>query len=112
VQARLDVVEIRLAVLEHRVGTGPDTSDLDEQIAQARREKESAVDAQDYEQAAARRNREKELLAAKAARQEQWVAGHSALPLLAERVQQLADEIERLSALLREHGIDPQDKSA
>ncbi len=112
VQARLDVVEIRLAVLEHRVGTGPDTSDLDEQIAQVRREKESAVDARDYEQAAAQRNREKELLAAKAARQEQWVAGHAALPLLAERVQQLADEIERLRAQLREHGIDPQDKTA
>ena len=112
VQARLDVVEIRLAVLEHRVGTGPDTSDLDEQIAQVRREKESAVDARDYEQAAARRNREKELLAAKAARQEQWVAGHSALPLLAERVQQLADEVERLRAMLRQHGIDPQDKPA
>ena len=112
VQARLDVAEIRLAVLEHRVGTGPDTSDLDEQIAQVRREKESAVDASDYEQAAARRNREKELLAAKAARQEQWVAGHPALPLLAEQVQHLADEIERLRALLREHGIDPQDKTA
>ena len=112
VQARLDVVEIRLAVLEHRVGTGPDTSDLDEQIAQVRREKESAVDARDYEQAAARRNREKELLAAKAARQEQWVAGHSALPLLAERVQQLTDEVERLRATLRQHGIDPQDKPA
>src|ERR1700733_15214443 len=112
VQARLDVVEIRLAVLEHRVGTGPDTNDLDEQIAQVRREKESAVDARDFEQAAALRNREKELLAAKAARQEQWVAGHSALPLLAERVQQLADEIERLRALLRGHGIDPQDKTA
>jgi len=112
VQARLDVVEIRLAVLEHRVGTGPDTTDLDEQIAQVRREKESAVDARDYEQAAAQPNREKELLAAKAARQEQWVAGHAALPLLAERVQQLADEIERLRALLREHGIDPQDKTA
>jgi ATP-dependent Clp protease ATP-binding subunit ClpA len=112
VQARLDVVEIRLAVLEHRVGTGPDTSDLDEQIAQVRREKESAVDAQDYEQAAALRNREKDLLAAKAALQEQWVAGHPALPLLAERVQELADEIERLRALLREHGIDPQDKTA
>ena len=112
VQARLDVVEIRLAVLEHRVGTGPDTSDLDEQIAQVRREKESAVDALDYEQAAALRNREKELLASKAARQEQWVAGHPALPDLAERVQQLADEIERLRALLRQHGIDPQDRPA
>jgi Clp amino terminal domain, pathogenicity island component len=112
VQARLDVAEIRLAVLEHRVGTGPDASDLDEQIAQVRREKESAVDARDFEQAAERRNREKELLASKAARQEQWVAAHSTLPVLAERVQQLADEIERLRALLREHGIDPQDKTA
>jgi ATP-dependent Clp protease ATP-binding subunit ClpA len=112
VQARLDVVEIRLAVLEHRVGTGPDTSDLDEQIAQVRREKESAIDAQDYKQAAALRDREKELLASKATRQEQWVAGHSPLPDLAERVQQLTDEVERLRAVLRQHGIDPQDKPA
>ena len=68
VQARLDVVEVRLAALERRVGTGPDTSDLDEQIAQVRREKESAVDAKDYAQAAALRDREKELLASKATR--------------------------------------------
>jgi ATP-dependent Clp protease ATP-binding subunit ClpA len=111
-QARLGEVEQRLAAIEQRLGTGPDTSDLDEQIAQVRREKESAVDAQDYEQAAALRNREKELLASKAARQEQWAAGHSTLPVLAERVQQLADEIERLRVLLRQHGIDPQDKPA
>ena len=81
-------------------------------LREVRREKESAVDAQDYEQAEAQRNRETELLAAKASRQEQWVAGHSALPLLAERVQELADEIERLRTLLREHGIDPHDKTA
>ena len=112
VQARLDVVEGRLAAVEQRVGTGPDTSDLDEQIAQVCREKESAVDAKDYAQAAALRNREKELLASKAARQEQWAAGHPALPDLAERVQQLTDEVERLRALLRQHGIDPQDKPA
>jgi ATP-dependent Clp protease ATP-binding subunit ClpC len=31
---------------------------------------------------------------------------------LAERVQQLTDEVERLHALLREHGIDPHDKTA
>ena len=108
----LDGVEARLAAIEQRVGTGPDTSDLDEQIAQVRREKESAIDAQDYEQAAALRDRQKELLATKAARQQQWAAGHPALPDLAERGQQLADEIERLRALLREHGIDPQDKPA
>ena len=109
---RLDVFGGRLAAVEQRVGIGPDTSDLDEQIAQVRREKESAVDARDYEQAAQRRNREKELLGSKAARQEQWAAGHPALPDLAERVQQLTDAVERLRALLRQHGIDPQDKPA
>jgi hypothetical protein len=109
---RLDVFGGRLAALEQRVGIGPDTSDLDEQIAQVRREKESAVDARDDEQAAERRDREKELLASKAARQEQWVAGHPALPDLTERVQQLTDEIERLRVLLRQHGIDPHDKPA
>jgi ClpA/ClpB-like protein/UvrB/UvrC motif-containing protein len=112
VQTRLQAVEQRLAAIEQRVGTGPDTSDLDEQIAQVCRQKESATDAQDYEQAAALRNREKELLASKAARQEQWAAGHPVLPVLAERVQQLTDEIERLRVLLRQHGIDPQDKPA
>ncbi len=76
VQARLDAVEGRLTAREQRVGTGPDTSDLDEQIAQVCREKESAIDAKDYAQAAALRNREKELLASKAARQDQWAAGH------------------------------------
>ena len=112
VQARLDVVEGRLAALEQRVGTGPDTSDLDEQIAQVRREQAPAADAQDYEQAASLRDREKELLASKAARQEQWAAGHPALPVLAEQCQQLSGEIEQLRALLRQHGIDPQDKPA
>jgi ATP-dependent Clp protease ATP-binding subunit ClpA len=111
-QARLEVVESRLAALEQRVGIGPDTSDLDEQIAQVCHEKEAAVDAHDYEQAAALRNREKELLAAKAAWQEQWTAGHPPLPDLTERCQQLTDEIERLHGLLRQHGIDPQDKPA
>jgi hypothetical protein len=109
---RLDVFGGRLAAVEQRVGIGPDTTDLDEQIAQVRREKESAVDARDFEQAAERRNREKELLASKAARQKQWAAGHPALSDLAERVQRLTDEIERLRALLRQHGIDPQDKPA
>jgi ATP-dependent Clp protease ATP-binding subunit ClpA len=112
VHARLDAVEDRLATVEQRLGSGPDTGDLDEQIAQVRREKESAIEAQDFEQAASLRNREKELLVAKAARHEQWVAGHPALPDLAERYQQLADEIERLHALLRQHGIDPPDKPA
>ena len=112
VQARLDAVEDWLAAVDQRVGTGPDTSDLDEQIDRVRRERLAAANAEEYEQAAALRNREKELLADTAARREEWAAGHPALPVLAERVQQLADETERLRALLRQHGIDPQDKPA
>jgi Clp amino terminal domain, pathogenicity island component/UvrB/uvrC motif len=112
VQARLQEVEHRLAAMEERVGTGPDTSDLDEQIDRVRSERRDAADVQEYEQAASLRDREKGLLAAKAARQEQWADGHLALPDLAERCQQLADEIEGLRVLLRQHGIDPQDKTA
>jgi ATP-dependent Clp protease ATP-binding subunit ClpA len=112
VQTRLNVVEDRLAAVEQQVGIRPDTSDLDEQIAQFRREKEGAIDVKDFERAASLRDREKELLARKAALEKQWAAGHPTLPVLAERCQQLADEIERLGALLRQHGIDPQDKPA
>ena len=112
VQARLEEVEHRLAAIEQRVGTGPDTSDLDDQIDRVRLERQGAAGAEKYEQAASLRDRENELLASKAARQEQWAAAHPALPVLAERCQQLAAEVERLSALLREHGIDPQDRPA
>ena len=108
-RVRLELVEQRLTAIEQRVGIGPDTSDLDEQIEAVRTEKEAAVDAQDFDQAASLRDREKQLLAAKAARREQWTAGHPAKPDLAEQYRQLADEVERLRALLRQHGIDPQD---
>jgi hypothetical protein len=112
VEVRLEMVEQRLTAVEQRVGIGPDTSDLDEQIKVVRAEKEAAVDTRDFEQAASLRDQEKQLLADKAARQEQWAAGHPAKPDLAERWQQLADEVERLRALLRQHDIDPQGKPA
>ena len=104
-------VEIRPETAEQPAGIGPDTSDLDEQIRVARTEKEAAIEAQDFEQAASKRDREKHLLAIKAARQKQWAA-HPAQPDLAEQCRQLAAEVERLRALLRQHGIDPEDKPA
>jgi hypothetical protein len=104
--------EVRPEMAEQRAGIGPDTSDLDEQITVARTEKEAAIEAQDFEQAASKRDRETQLLAAKAARQKQWAAGHPAKPDLAEQSRQLAAEVERLRALLRQHGIDPEDKPA
>jgi hypothetical protein len=109
---RLDAVEKRLAAIEARVGTGPDTNDLDEQVDRVRGDKESAVAAQEYERAASQGDRENELLARKAAREEEWAASHPSLPSLAEQWQQLSGEIERLRGLLGEHGIDPQDRPA
>ena len=112
VQARLDAVEGRLVSLEQRVGTRPDTADLDRRIAGVRRERQDAADVEEYERAASLRDQEQELRASKTERQEQWAAGHPDLPALAEQCQELSGEIERLRALLREHGIDPQDKPA
>jgi ATP-dependent Clp protease ATP-binding subunit ClpA len=112
VTVRLEMVEQRLTAIEQRVGIGPDTSDLDEQIEVVRTGKEAAVDAQNFAQAASLRDQEKQLLADKAARRERWAAGHLALPDLAEQSRQLADEVERLRALLRQHGIDPPDEPA
>src|SRR5215203_92316 len=58
-----------------RMTAPPDLREFDERIAGVRREKESAIDAQDFEKAAALRDREKQLLAAKAAREKEWKAG-------------------------------------
>jgi len=107
--ARIDAIEDRLLAVEQRVGTGPDTGDLDQQIGQARGERHAAAEAEDYEQAAALRDREKELLADKQSRHQQWAAAHPDLPALAEKVRQLSDEIERLRGLLREHGTEPEE---
>ena len=105
IAVRLDAVEARLSALEHRVGTGPDLRDLDQQIAQLRRDKEAAIETQDFEHAAVLRDREKELAAAKAGRQEEWVTMHPDAP-------SLSDEIKRLRDLLREHGIGAQQDGA
>jgi hypothetical protein len=102
---RLDAIMWRLSVLEHRVGTGPDTSDLDDRIEQVRRQKESALDTHDFENAAALRDAEKQLLSEKAAREEQWAVAQLDLP-------SLSAEVERLRELLRLHGIEPRDGAA
>ena len=111
-QARVDAIEPRLSAIERRVGTGPGTGDLDEQIAQARQDRESAIDAQDFEQAASLRDRERQLLAGKTARQHEWETAHPDLVSLAEQVQRLTREVERLRDLLRQHGIEPEDETA
>ena len=69
--------------MEQSVGAGPEVRDLDEQIAQAARDKESAAGAEDYERAAQLRDRERQLLAEKSSRQAEWAAAHLDLSSLA-----------------------------
>ena len=97
-RGRLDSLDWRLSVLEQRVGTSPDLAQIDQEISRLRSDKESAIDAQDFEHAAVLRDREQQLLGDKAARLQEWAA----LP-------SLSDEVERLRDLLRRHGIDAQD---
>jgi exonuclease VII small subunit len=105
-------LEWRLSAIEQRVGTGPATAELDDQIGQARQDKESAIDSCDFEQAASLRDREVKLIAYKDARQQLWEAAHPDLASLAEQVQRLSREVERLRDLLRQYGIEPEDKTA
>jgi len=53
----------------------PDLREFDDRIAEVRREKESSIDAQDFEKAASLRDKEKTLQADKAKREQEWKAG-------------------------------------
>src|SRR6201987_5708231 len=58
-----------------RMTAPPDLREFDERIAEVRREKESSIDAQDFEKAASLRDKEKTLQAEKATREQEWKAG-------------------------------------
>jgi ATP-dependent Clp protease ATP-binding subunit ClpC len=75
IRTRLGAIEARLAALERRIGTEPETGDQPEAGGEAETADQDP-------------------------------------PSSAERVQQLSAEVERLRALLSEHGIDPEDESA
>src|SRR5881397_3343627 len=58
-----------------RMTAPPDLREFDEKIANVRREKESAIDSQDFEKAASLRDKEKTLLGDKTKREAEWKAG-------------------------------------
>jgi ATP-dependent Clp protease ATP-binding subunit ClpC len=74
-----------------RMTAPPDLREFDERIATVRREKESAIDAQDFEKAAALRDSEKSLLAEKAQREREWKAGD--MDVVAEVDEELIAEV-------------------
>jgi ATP-dependent Clp protease ATP-binding subunit ClpA len=83
---------------EAAAGTRPvpeDLHEVEDQLAQVRWQKEAAIEAQDFDRAAALRDAEKQLL----------MRLH--LEAVVQEVQRLHGEVQRLRELLRRHGIEP-----
>jgi ATP-dependent Clp protease ATP-binding subunit ClpA len=124
---KLDAIAERLAAIEDQLGIGPGPKpealrQLEQRIEEATAEKEQAINAMDFERAANLRETEKRLIREKDAAEKEWLAGRApqagAAPVAAEAAaaggataaaeeDRLRQEVERLRALLRGHGIDP-----
>jgi ATP-dependent Clp protease ATP-binding subunit ClpA len=107
--AWFDALDRRMMALERWVRMQPDLEDLDQEIAQVRRDKEAAVDRQDFGAATALRDKEKQLLAERADREKEWAESAGGRRTVAQELDRLNTELERLRATLREHGIEPGD---
>jgi ATP-dependent Clp protease ATP-binding subunit ClpC len=110
--ARADSLDRRLAAIERWLGLRPEPDDLDQEIARVRREKAAAIGRQDFENSAALRDQETQLLAARADRDKEWTQAAADRMSLAQELDQVKAELERLRAVLREHGIAPGDDAA
>ena len=109
---RIDALDRQLAAIERWIGMRPDLGGLDQQIVQVRRDKEAAISTQDFETAATLRDQERELLEARARREKEWTADAAGRLSVAAEFGQVRAELERLRAVLREHGIEPGDGPA
>ncbi|WP_435200230.1 ATP-dependent Clp protease ATP-binding subunit [Janibacter sp. GS2] len=85
----IDEAGARLRI--RRMTAPPELKAFDEKIAKVRLEKESAIDGQDFEKAASLRDDEKNLLAEKAKREEEWKAGD--MDVVAEVDEELIAEV-------------------
>ena len=74
-----------------RMTVPPEIRQYDDRIADARRDKESAIDSQDFEKAAALRDKEKNLIAEKAEAEKNWKNGN--LDVVAEVTEELIAEV-------------------
>ena len=74
-----------------RMTVPPEIREFDDKIAAARKEKESAIDGQDFEKAASLRDKEKSLITEKAEREKNWKAGD--LDVVAEVDEELIAEV-------------------
>jgi ATP-dependent Clp protease ATP-binding subunit ClpA len=131
----IDTILHRLAVIERKLELGPMPEALREsnrRIAQVGKDKESAIDAMNFERAAELRETEKQLLRERDEEEAIWLAGAkqpqaepaasgeaagSGEPAASGEatasgggsgeLERMRAEVERLRALLREHGVEP-----
>ena len=89
----IDEAGARLRI--NRMTAQPDLREFDNKIADVRKEKESAIDAQDFEKAAALRDKEKTLISEKNEREREWKAGD--LDIVAEVDEDLIAEVLAMS---------------
>jgi hypothetical protein len=85
----------------------PRIRDYDTRIELARQAKNAAIDAKDFDRAAAARESEKELLAEQDRLIAQWSAGVD-VATLGRELDWLRDEVNRLQGLLLQNGIEPE----
>ena len=85
----LDEAGSRLRI--RRMTAPPELRAFDDKIAEVRKEKESAIDGQDFEKAASLRDKEKQLMAEKSEREKSWKAGD--LDVVAEVDEELIAEV-------------------
>ena len=84
----------------------PGLRTYDDKIALVRSQKDAAIDAKDFEQAAALREREKGLLTERDRRIAEWSADVD-VAALGEELDRLQREVARLQGLLLENGFEP-----
>jgi ATP-dependent Clp protease ATP-binding subunit ClpA len=94
-----------------RMSVPDELREAQEQLTQVRRQKERAIDAEDFDQAAALRDQEQQLLGRLVEREREWTAGVDLEAVIQEN-QRLHGEVQRLRELLREHGIEPNGGTA
>jgi len=124
IRDRLDTIAGQLAAIVSKLGIGgepsagpaqppgprpPTLRQLDERITRIGREKQAAIDAQDFERAVTLRDEERELVQQRDAEQSRWMAGVAKGPTDAEdaELDRLRRVIDNLQAQLRRHGIEP-----
>jgi len=109
---RAGSLDRRLAAIERWIGLRPGLDDLDQEIARVRREKEAAIDRQDFEASVALRDQEKQLMAARASQENDSAEAAAGRMPLAQELALMKAEVARLRAAMREHGIGPGDDAA